>query len=299
MKKQLIFLFILLTGGVFAQQTPEFSFELFFEDAIGNKDTITLGYDKLATQGLDIVYDEENIISPWTGPLDVRASNFVDLGLGSLPSYYTKKQIIKKKCSVDLGMLVFDAMFNIYAEHLPITVKWNKSKLSLQCNVLTAYSNQLYEYNSHWGAPNFMSDSINIFFSDTMFFHNFSIDSIIIEQEPPNYSTYSSQGKEIIVGRISFSTAEELPTVGLNDFSDVEPLKIYPNPVSDYLNLIILEEDLPLELVVFSADGRFILNEQLLFRNNLVDIKNLKSGVYFIKLLKDNQLFLVKKIIKY
>lgn len=45
MKTYLFLIGLLFTGGLFAQQTPEFEFQLYFEDAAGNKDTVTLWYD--------------------------------------------------------------------------------------------------------------------------------------------------------------------------------------------------------------------------------------------------------------
>src|SRR5690554_936883 len=73
MKKKLFLLFFLITGGLFGQQTPEFEFELYFEDAAGNKDTITLGYDENATDSVDIAFGEANLAGQlWGEDLDVR-----------------------------------------------------------------------------------------------------------------------------------------------------------------------------------------------------------------------------------
>lgn len=62
MKKKLFLLFFLIPGGLFGQQTPGFEFELYFEDALGNRDTIILGYDDSATDGIDIGFEEERLI---------------------------------------------------------------------------------------------------------------------------------------------------------------------------------------------------------------------------------------------
>lgn len=55
------------------QAQEEFSFELYFEDGLGNKDTLILGYDQNATDSIDVMFGEVNIKNqPWNGILEVR-----------------------------------------------------------------------------------------------------------------------------------------------------------------------------------------------------------------------------------
>ncbi len=70
--KNFIILF-LCTGILIAQ---EFSFTLNFEDALGNTDSLIIGYDNNGTDGIDAAFGEVNIISvPYNSGIDVRISD--------------------------------------------------------------------------------------------------------------------------------------------------------------------------------------------------------------------------------
>jgi hypothetical protein len=54
----------------------DFSFKMTFIDAVGNTDTIVVGYDTDATDSVDVGFGELNIIDiPWDSLFDVRISN--------------------------------------------------------------------------------------------------------------------------------------------------------------------------------------------------------------------------------
>jgi hypothetical protein len=73
MKAFLLPLFMIYSFAVYGQQ---FSFQMFFTDAAGNKDTITLGYDLAATDSIDAAFGEINILSVTRDTVfDVRISN--------------------------------------------------------------------------------------------------------------------------------------------------------------------------------------------------------------------------------
>jgi hypothetical protein len=73
------------------QAQPEFSFQLFFEDAIGNKDTVTLGYDYNATSGIDAAFGEVDILGvTWNNDFEVRGS---DRYTNGTPSFQSKVDI--------------------------------------------------------------------------------------------------------------------------------------------------------------------------------------------------------------
>jgi hypothetical protein len=100
--KLLFLMFFVLPAICYSQE--EFSFELYFEDAIGNKDTLLLGYDPLATDSIDVAFGEVNIINqPWSSVFEVRAGDDNDIwhppgGVVQVPNYQSKKQIIDKSC---------------------------------------------------------------------------------------------------------------------------------------------------------------------------------------------------------
>lgn len=64
MKKLLFISFIFQSLMLLAQE--EFSFQLYFEDKFGHKDTVTVGHDLFATNGIDSLFGEVDIAHiPW------------------------------------------------------------------------------------------------------------------------------------------------------------------------------------------------------------------------------------------
>lgn len=81
------------------------------------------------------------------------------------------------------------------------------------------------------------------------------------------------------------------------DFSSSE-LQILPNPVSSYLLIKTKNSNQKLSLSITDSSGKKILEENL--KNNReysVDVSPFPSGIYFVTV-KNDKLFLIKKIIK-
>ena len=132
--KTILLLFLFISYNLLSQ---EFSFPLYFEDAKGNKDTITLGYDINATDGIDASFGEENInIIPWDSILDVRVGYlFRDY------RFLTKKQILNKDCNK--AVYPHYATIPIKSKNYPVKISWNKDLFNNSCRnktILTDWS---------------------------------------------------------------------------------------------------------------------------------------------------------------
>src|SRR5690554_409354 len=129
MEKSILFLFFTLVVAHFninAQTlTPEFEFQLYLKDALNNRDTITLGYDSKATNGIDENFNELDILNlPWSSDFEARVGNkiYIEDDWIREDSYNTKKQILKEYCSDILRRSdTVSIQFNI--ENLPIVLK--------------------------------------------------------------------------------------------------------------------------------------------------------------------------------
>ena len=66
MRIRIFIIFILISTSLYSQ---EFSFEMIFMDAIGNSDTIIMGYDENATDSVDLVFNEINIVDTPLNPV--------------------------------------------------------------------------------------------------------------------------------------------------------------------------------------------------------------------------------------
>jgi len=88
MRKTKLILAIFFLSSVANSQ--DFSFDLIFTDAIGNRDTLVLGYDDNAGDSIDTIFGEKNIINtPWSNIFEVRISS---------ENFETKTQIKENKC---------------------------------------------------------------------------------------------------------------------------------------------------------------------------------------------------------
>lgn len=97
--------------------------------------------------------------------------------------------------------------------------------------------------------------------------------------------SFNSNGK-IVEKSILVDTA----VLGRDEFTKVQ-LAIYPNPVSDYLN--ISTEDEITDVVVYDVNGRTV-NTQL--NNNQIDVSNFANGFYIINIITDKAKYTQKFI---
>lgn len=97
--------------------------------------------------------------------------------------------------------------------------------------------------------------------------------------------SFNSNGK-VVEKSISVNTS----TLGRDEFTKVQ-LSIYPNPVSDYLN--ISSEDEVVDVVIYDVNGRTI-NARI--NNNQIDVSNFAKGFYIINISTDKAKYTQKFI---
>lgn len=88
-------------------------------------------------------------------------------------------------------------------------------------------------------------------------------------------------------------------TIGIEtNQSNNENVKIFPNPISDQLN-IELEESINVDINITNSLGKIIYTEQLNNHSNSINTSGLSNGVYFITILdKQGKILSSKKIVK-
>jgi hypothetical protein len=72
-------------------------------------------------------------------------------------------------------------------------------------------------------------------------------------------------------------------TLGVLDYG-IDNIKIYPNPFKDFF---IMNSIIPSKLEIYDISGKIILKKQLVSGDNKIEIKNLQSGIYILKLNTD------------
>ncbi len=75
------------------------------------------------------------------------------------------------------------------------------------------------------------------------------------------------------------------PTATIDEISDKESFKVFPNPVSDKLYIEALEEDIVHEIILMDISGRCIIREtDINVSEKALDLSSLKAGMYILNL---------------
>lgn len=266
MKNTLIFA-LLLTNVAFAQE--EFSFQLYFEDALGNKDTITVGYDDNATNGIDATFGEVNIIAqPWDNNFEVRVTDKMPSILyqnPTLETFRTKKQIIKKHCGESWAAWA-PIYIDVKVTQFPFTISWDYNTFQNQneCIIGTTMlnvSSTLWFDLGYWGGK--------MIYGTEMSFSNIPENNIFMHYD-------DEDDKTIFPFWLRFGDSTLLTLTDNSMHSTI--FSVYPNP---FKNEFTITSDLPFsEVKLHNSIGQKILFEQ---QESVIFLdKNLNNGVYIL-----------------
>ena len=74
---------------------------------------------------------------------------------------------------------------------------------------------------------------------------------------------------------------------------------LYPNPTSKFLKVELSDFNVKkIRIQVLNSVGQLLLDESFTNNNTSFNIQDFPVGVYFVKLISDNQLIEIQKIIK-
>ncbi len=86
--------------------------------------------------------------------------------------------------------------------------------------------------------------------------------------------------------------------LGINEL-DISQITIYPNPANKILILSSANIAGKLTIEIFNIEGKFLKSEALSFANQTtIDVSNLKSGVYLLKIESADGIVTTKKFVK-
>ena len=140
---------------------------------------------------------------------------------------------------------------------------------------------------------------------------NGTVDSVYT-QEGSYYSSIKSitldEGKVYLSG--SFTSVEATGrnrfvrlldpdiTLGVNDSpSDISQMMIYPNPTNDILNINVSDGLTIYKVEVYNNLGQLVISKKDLTENKILDVSNLRSGIYYLKMNADGKQ-ITRKFIK-
>ncbi len=284
-----IFLILFITSS-YIVNGQQFSFQMFFTDAVGNKDTITLGYDIAATDSIDVSLGEVNIISiPHKAELDVRISNewYNRTWLGVPGTYHTKRQIIDYSC-MNFSYSNIQTV-DILTKNWPVTVTWDNSLFKDSCKLgsvftsvnpggwwdTTSPSNLYQQIMSMNDSATFTSNASNWYNENYSYIHDSDTIPVFWQAIAPEW---------ILKTTISEHAQPQLS------------VKAYPNPFSQQLTFS-LSDDAQTTVSVCSLLGQ--QEWQYTFTNTItIDTNHLEEGIYYYMLQNDKGIIKTGKIVK-
>lgn len=84
-------------------------------------------------------------------------------------------------------------------------------------------------------------------------------------------------------------------TLGVNENSIVDAAELYPNPAKHIFYLSNIKNA---NVIITDVNGKQILSKENCFENEQFNISNIKSGIYFVKIEKNNKISTKKLIIR-
>ncbi len=250
----------------------EFSFTMHFTDSLGNRDSLEIGYDPLATEELDSIFQEENIVTtPWDALFEVRISSqsrYTEVD--NMPEFHTKKQIISKECTGQPREII---EVNIKSDHWPITASWKAELFGDSCTEGSVFTSI---HPGGWWDTGSPSDLQRIKMQET---DSVTFRAQVYEQDQSinkNYAYTLEDGSVVSafwigIGRkhLYLSTTQ----THLDRF-----VHVLPNPTSDRITIQV-DPDFQLNTVtVYSLSGQRLIESEATELN----LAALDSGIYIL-----------------
>ena len=92
-------------------------------------------------------------------------------------------------------------------------------------------------------------------------------------------------------------TVQSIAPTGINDFSALNDMQVYPNPAADYINVVIPDNDVK-TITMVDVTGRIVKEEVISSLQLQISTTDLPSGIYFIIAKGDDKVFKSRVTIK-
>ncbi|MDF1698220.1 MAG: T9SS type A sorting domain-containing protein [Saprospiraceae bacterium] len=285
-----IILFLLVSVISYSQ---EFKSTIWLEDTNGRIDSVTIGYDPIASESIDEIFGAMNITNqPWT-EFEVRASqidvteiiNGVDVTnprpIGELSRYQTKTEIIPKNClslievTNQAGYIPFITLF-IATDTYPIKIKWNTIDFNNDCLSKSVISD--WPISTWWDFP--CCDNLEIGYTQFVSSNEITINNHIgMQVVNDNFDT-------LIMLNIALYDGLGTNTQNLEE---EQVYNLYPNPS---MGTFYLPRNA--EIVrIFDNSGSSIL-----YKNEKQKISIFREGIFFVQF-KMKEKLITKRIMNY
>jgi hypothetical protein len=275
-------------------QTPMYQADFYFQDAIGNRDTITIGYDTTANDEFNPQFGEINLSQPFDSVFEVRATHRTGFNWGQ-GSYILSKRIFSlgenylnlQQCYGGGSSICF-----IRAKYPPVTISWDITIMDNLCNRASFWSPDLawqivdpfawlampwVRYQCASSANHYTIELGSEFKSQTEI-------SYVIEHAVEG----SSSVKDSIYGVCFYGFMADwwISPCSLVDIHEPsaqpEALVLFPNPSFTEISLPREMEQEHL-VQIFEPNGRMVKSIKRTNSESSIDISALKSGWYVLR----------------
>ncbi|GAB4495557.1 MAG: hypothetical protein OHK0019_24960 [Saprospiraceae bacterium] len=286
--------------------------KVFFEDTIGNRDSITIGFDTLANYEYNPQFGELNITAPFDSVFEIRAAHGIGFGWGE-GNYVLSKTIIggsEKVLNLDNCYVGETVILFIKAKHQPVKISWNKFEFNdtncLSPTFLTP--DRMFE----------MINPIDWFEMPNIRYSCASKNSeyyllLDTESRAPNEVPYVAM-KPVLGGDIDSIIGVAIhPVVDLyyspcqfvsSNYEIVKKEKasvIYPNPTNTIVTIQNTSDIMTTDITISDQIGRVVFQSRTpLASEDILEInlEDIKAGIYFIHQKLGNGKVYLNKFVK-
>jgi len=97
--------------------------------------------------------------------------------------------------------------------------------------------------------------------------------------------------------RLSLLSSNGCGALGLNEVEAIRAIAVYPNPVSKYFMITSPQVEID-EVEIFNTMGQLVKTQKLSLANNVINIEELASGTYYLRIYNEGQFLKSDKVIK-
>lgn len=292
---------LFLVNGILAQLVPEFSTKMYFEDAIGNKDSLTFGFDpRIDSRMLNTDFGEVDLKDiPYDEVFEVRGMRKLAWIVLRYPhesksiySSTTGRINQQYNCSPEASTLLIWIRY----QHLPITIKWNANDFSQNWCTSNSYmvAHAGSQVTPEWHQqPGWADQAACLSKQDSVVITDFNVDGwgIVEEVNIEGGGRDTVWGIEVLFdhqqvrnGSLCLVTSTNTPV-----FTD---LGLFPNPFRDKLTWTAGEN---LSYTLHSLEGRLLMSGE----GDALDAFDLANGMYILSLFNEKgQLLGYQRVIK-
>ncbi len=92
------------------------------------------------------------------------------------------------------------------------------------------------------------------------------------------------------IRRASLKTSSACLPLSTNQLPFFNSIQLYPNPAQDYINIKSTQNQLPEKYMVYNSIGQLVATQTIITENDqTINLTNLESGLYFVKIFKNNE----------